>query len=104
MFLALHDISDFRFFDFRTKNTFSFFERDVFVINKRVVPIMKRKVHTHLTAAVDIRHRKYGSEYEPWCEDMYAARGQIGLLVEDNSMHSGKVYDQDCEGTISTII
>ena len=64
--------------------------------------MMKRKTHTYLSINVDIRHKKYGDEYLPWCEDIYNARGQIGLLVEFNSMHSGKTYDRDCEGIIST--
>ena len=62
--------------------------------------IMKREVKLYTTTDVDIRHEPTGEEHDAWADDIYDARGQIGLLVEEATILSGIDWDPTCEGTV----
>ena len=62
---------------------------------------MKREVKLYTTTNVDIREIPTGEAHEPWADDIYAARGQIGLLVEEATILSGIDWDPSCEGIVT---
>ena len=61
---------------------------------------MKTNVHKYITAKVDIINApdERSPEYEPWCESIFEARGQIGLICEDSAIKSGVDWTRGAEG------
>ena len=75
------------------------FTRGVFYTDKKVVNIMKTEIHKYVSREVDIRKAPpRDPEYSRWCEDIYAARFQIGIICEDSSVKSGVDWTKGAEG------
>ena len=58
----------------------------------------------YLERKFDIRDmpRRSSPKYEPWCEDIYYSKGQIGLKVELMSVMSDVGWTNRSQGTFST--
>ena len=79
------------------------FTRGVCYVNNKVLLTIEKNVHKYVTKRVDIR--KAPSRHEDnlrWCDEIYEARGQIGLICEDSTVKSGIDWSKGAEGSFCT--
>ena len=68
-----------------------------------MVTQIKTNVKRFATSEVDItKAPAKDPEYSRWCDDIFDARYQIGLICEDNTIKSGVDWTDGAEGILST--
>ena len=67
------------------------------------MPVIQRRVDLYVTKEVDVITKPKGDAYDHWAEEIYDARGQLGLLVELNSLRRIGEWDRSCEGTVNSL-
>ena len=60
---------------------------------------MKTNVHRFVTKDVNIRDEPTDAQkYSHWCDDLYSAKNQIGLITEESTIKSGVDWTKGAEG------